>query len=252
MIPLLPKVAFVHIPRTAGMTLGSILERMYEGHPIQEFYGDASSSVVNDKLQRFAALRSSEKRAFSVLKGHFVFGFTPGLEHFSYVTLLRRPLERLVSYYFYVLRDSRHYLHALLMQRRMRLEDFLFSDLSLELDNYQVRAVSGALIARPRDRVVQEHLELATYNLRRRFSAFGLAEEFDESLFEFARVFGWKLPKFEVLNQGGYSRNLELPKSCRDAVNEKNRFDVALYEYASGLFMQRRAQATDSVSNNPH
>ena len=93
--------------------------------------------------------------AFTVLKGHFVFEFDRSLTGFNYVTLLRHPVDRLISYYFYALRDRRHYLHSLLVQRRIRLEQFLLSELSIELDNYQVRAVCGAAFASPRERVTR-------------------------------------------------------------------------------------------------
>lgn len=239
MLPRRPKIIFVHIPRTGGITFGDILQTVYDGSDICSFYGDETRSVANEKIQEFTHLDASQKSRFTVLKGHVVFGFDQSLEDFHYVTLLRRPVERLVSYYFYALRNPYHYLHPLLMQRRMRLEEFLLSDLSLELDNYQVRAISGASFSTVRERVTAAHLEQAKYHLRERFAAFGLLESFDRSMEEFARLFGWHLPIFAATNRGEYTGTPFLSASGAQQIARRNQFDLELYQYAEELFANR-------------
>lgn len=239
-----PKIIFVHIPRTGGMTFGDILRTVYDGSDLCSFYGDASHSVANEAIQRFVSLDVARKNSYAVLKGHVIFGFDPSLADFHYVTLLRNPLERLISYYFYALKNRYHYLHPLLMQRRMRLEEFLLSDLSIELDNYQVRAISGAVSPTVRERVNPDHLEQAKYNLRERFATFGLLEEFDRSMLEFARVFGWSLPPFEKSNCGEYVGKPDLSASGAREIAGRNQFDLELFQYAQTLFASRiRSQA---------
>jgi hypothetical protein len=242
MSPEHPKILFVHIPRTGGMTFGEILRTLYDGHGICSFYGDETGSVANDKIHRFVSRDAAEKNRFAVLKGHVVFGFDPSLTGFQPVTLLRKPLERLVSYYFYALRNRHHYLHAFLMQRKLRLEPFLVSELSIELDNYQVRAVSGAAFSTSRERVNRDHLELAKRNLRERFAAFGLSESFDRSMLEFARRFGWCLPPFGRENRGEYAGQPELSAEGLAHVTRRNQFDIELYQYAEELFANRIEQ----------
>ena len=210
-----PKIIFVHIPRTGGMTLGEILRTLYDGRESCSFYGDETGSVANDRIQQFVSLDAARKNQFAVLKGHVVFGFDRTLEAYQYITLLRRPLDRLISYYFYALRNRHHYLHSFLMQRKLRLEPFLLSELSIELDNYQVRAVSGAVFSTARERVNRDHLELAKHNLREGFAAFGLSEAFDRSMHEFARTFGWSLPPFGRENRGEYAGQPELSAAGR-------------------------------------
>lgn len=234
------RIAFVHIPRTGGMSFGAILNALYERQEVCDFYGDDTHSVVNDKLDHFRTLDTERKNAYAVLKGHFAFEFDRDLSGFRYVTLLREPLRRLISYYFYALKERRNYLHPLLMQRRLKLETFLTSDLSIELDNYQVRAVCGAALLDPLLRVTEEHLELAKHNLREGFAAFGLTECFERSMEEFASQFGWDLPGVERRNSGGdRARNVELSGPCAALVGERNRFDIELYRYARQLFAAR-------------
>jgi hypothetical protein len=234
-----PKIVFVHIPRTGGMTFGEILRTVYAGSEICSFYGDETHSVANEKIQRFVSLDAAKKNSYAVLNGHVIFDFDKSLEGFHYVTLLRKPLDRLVSYYFYALRQRHHYLHSLLLQRRINLEQFLLSDLSIELDNYQVRAVSGAAFPAVRERVNQDHLELAKQNLRERFVSFGLSESFERSMLEFARVFGWSLPPFGHTNRAEYGGKPDLSVRAREEVARRNQFDLQLYQYAQALFAAR-------------
>ncbi|WP_262054874.1 hypothetical protein, partial [Burkholderia thailandensis] len=153
-----------------------------------------------------------------------------------YVTLLREPVARLVSYYFYALKEPMNYLHAYLLQRRIGLEQFLTSDASIDLDNYQVRAVSGAAFGSSRERVSGAHLELAKRNLVERFAAFGLTERFDASMQHFSRRFGWAPAPQERRNEGAYGRDVALGDACRACVEEKNRFDIELYRFAQAHF----------------
>jgi hypothetical protein len=221
------------------MTFGEILRTVYAGREIYSFYGDETRSVANEKIQQFVSLDTAQKNRHAVLKGHVIFDFDKSLTGFHYVTLLRQPLDRLVSYYFYALGQRHHYLHSLLQQRRIRLEQFLLSDLSIELDNYQVRAVSGAAFPGVRERVNRDHLELAKHNLRERFAAFGLSESFERSMLEFARVFGWSLPPFGHTNRAEYAGQPELSVRAREEIARRNQFDLQLYEYAESLFAAR-------------
>lgn len=138
------RIAFVHIPRTAGTTFGVYLDGLYAGRDVAKFYADDAHPVVNEKLDAFRRLEAGEKASYALLRGHFVYGFDGGESGCRYVTLLREPVARLVSYYFYALKEPMNYLHTYLLQRRIGLESFLMSDASIDLDNYQVRAVSGA------------------------------------------------------------------------------------------------------------
>ncbi|PCE22685.1 sulfotransferase family protein [Paraburkholderia acidicola] len=230
------RIAFVHIPRTAGTTFGVYLDGLYAGRKAAKFYADELHPVVNAKVDAFRELDADEKASFELLRGHFVYGFDDGESGCRYLTLLREPVARLVSYYFYALKERTHYLHTYLFQRRIGLERFLMSDASIDLDNSQVRAISGATFASSRERVTEAHLELAKRNLLERFAAFGLTEQFDVSMQRFSRAFGWPLPAQERRNEGAYARDMTLSDACRAYVEEKNRFDIELYRFATAHF----------------
>lgn len=233
------RVAFVHIPRTAGTTFGVALDALYAERRIEKFYGDDDGGVANRRIDAFRALAPHDRNDVDLLRGHFVYGFDSGLRDVRYVTLLRDPLRRLISFYFYALKHRGNYLHAYLKQRRMGLEQFLVSDVCLDLDNYQVRAISGAQFASVREPVTQQHCDSAKRRLERDFAAFGLTEQFDRSIDLFNRTFGWELPVAGQHNVGGYAADLTLSDACLHQVREKNRFDLALYAFAADLFESR-------------
>ena len=223
-----------------------MLESVYEGCAIADFYADAQDPVVNARIERFVAQDAAAKDGVALLKGHFVRGFDPALAAVQHVTLLREPLPRLVSYYYYALRESRHYLHPYLMQRRLGLEAFLASDASLDLDNYQVRAVSGCRFESARERVTQAHCDEAKRQLEHGFAAFGLTERFDESLALIARTVGWRLPPAIRANAGSYDPAQVISEPCRERFLHKNRFDVELLAFARDLFDRRLAASSSS------
>lgn len=238
------RIAFVHIPRTAGTTFGAYLDGLYAGRDVAKFYADDAHPVVNEKLDAFRRLEAGEKASYALLRGHFVYGFDGGESGCRYVTLLREPVARLVSYYFYALKEPMNYLHTYLLQRRIGLESFLMSDASIDLDNYQVRAVSGAAFGSSRERVSGAHLALAKRNLVERFAAFGLTERFDASMRRFARQFGWA-PAPRAAQRGRVRARRRAWRRMPRVRRGKNRFDIELYRFAQAHFESAAASGDD-------
>lgn len=237
------RMAFVHIPRTGGTSLGRIMRHIYGAQNIAEFYGDAEENVVNNKIERFRSAGLEKQSLPDVLIGHFVFEFDELSAHYAYTTMLRRPLDRMISYYFYALRDRNNYFHSYIVQRRLSLDAFLLSDLSLDFDNYQVRAISGASFESHRERVDEEHLNKAKSNLADRFRCFGLTERFPESVDAFAAAFGWNIEILPRDNMNSYPGEVSVSQEAVAHVEASNRFDQQLYDFGSALFEERLQQA---------
>jgi hypothetical protein len=65
----------------------------------------------------------------------------------------------------------------------------------------------------------------------------GLFERFDESLALMKLRFGWKLQRYSSFNvTRARPKKRDLPRSTLDLIAEKNRFDVALYDFAAKVF----------------
>ena len=88
----------MHIPKTAGSTLDRIIEREYDRAAVWRLYGD-----LDEGLAALRSLGDLDQRAIRAVVGHFGMGLADELPGASaYLTILRDPLERIISHYHYV------------------------------------------------------------------------------------------------------------------------------------------------------
>lgn len=229
-------IIFVHVPRSGGITLASIMERQYGEDRVFFVYaghkGDTASA-----LQELEAMPAEARRRLCVLHGHQRFGSHRGyFESASYVTLFREPVDRLTSYYHYVLENPTHYLHRMVVGKRMKLAEFVTSGASIELDNGQTRQIAGRSGV-PIGGCNADLLAEARANLETRFTVFGLMEQFDFSVLLMKRVFHWKLPLFRRLNATRERmRRDEVPAEVVELIHSQNALDIELYRFACERF----------------
>ncbi len=224
------RLIFLHIPKTAGSTLRRILERQYDSHRIFTLEGWR----VHEK--DFSGLPEVARAQVRVLEGHQFFGLhahLPGPAR--YLTLLRDPVERLVSQYYHILRSPEHYLRPQVVDGGMSLAEFAHAKLAPELDNGQLRYVAG-LGDLPRGAVGAEHLERALRILEEHFAVVGLVERFDESVVLMRRTLGWRPPIYQRTNIGrNRPPQTPLSESDRTALREANIWEWELYRHAGEL-----------------
>lgn len=228
---------FVHIPKTAGMTLVRILERQYG--PESVFFLD------NDRLaesgRELESLSRTGTRPLRVVRGHVPFGSHRFVARpVTHVTLLRDPVARVVSHYRYVLRTPGHFLREAVVSRSISLEDYADSGLSCELDNGQTRLLSGAADSVPFGRCGEELLAAAKQNLREHFAVAGPTERFDETLCLLKRRLGWTYCSYAPENVAPEPGEGPSP-AARAAIEARNRLDLALYREVVARFDERIA-----------
>jgi hypothetical protein len=132
-------VYFFHIPKTAGMSIWRALESAYEPESICPYWlWDQLVDVPRQDLARYR-----------VFRGHFYAYLEPYLgRQLTKFTVLREPVERTISYYYYIRELPEHPNH--LQARTLNLREFCLADETRYLvENYQ----SGymASFAFPRD-----------------------------------------------------------------------------------------------------
>ncbi len=195
------------------------------------------------QLEEFKSLPQEERDKFDVLQGHVHFGIHEVLTRPAlYMTMLRDPVERAVSLYYFVKSQPGHYLHKIIFNKGMGLREFAETRATIEVDNDQVRW----LCARPHravpvGKVSRELVEEAKWNLTNSISALGLVDRFEESLCCFGRAFGWADVSYAARKNVTPDRPPleEIPSDAIDAIREVNRFDVELYEHAKALFEEQ-------------
>lgn len=235
-------VFFLHLPKTGGTTMRRVLDREYRGSRCYEIGTD-----ITGDIRAFRAGQWNVHNAPRLVQGHMSYGlhqFVPGPA--TYVTLLREPLSRALSDYYYVTSNPHHPIHERV--KDMGLVEYLDSGITEQLSNGQVRLVSGDHA--PGDpgvagnRVMDRtDLELALENLCTGFAAVGLLERFDETLLLFRQRLGWQFPFYlrENVARRPY-RMADVAPNDLAHIRELNRLDIELYESVREMFERRIAE----------
>jgi hypothetical protein len=224
---------FLHIGKTAGTTLRTILEKQYKisNRVLLE------SSRWELTLADFPKL-PEERRGQPLVYGHLSYGLHEWVPRpVTYITILRDPVHRIVSHYHWVRRGTKHRLHDLVVSRDMSLLEYATEGISPELDNGQTRMIAGDTTT-PVGEAGREMLERAKRNIKTHFSAVGFTERFDESVVMMKRVLGWsRIPPYVRRHDSSQSRpRPPTPESVKDAIREHNQLDIQLYEFAQARF----------------
>lgn len=238
-------IAFVHVPKTAGTTLNSILAQEYAPGERYEIMMRGMSwilprpEIIRRPLISFSKIRrlrsaTRSRRDLRLLHGHFDLSIAKHLPaNTRYFTLLRHPVERAISHYCHYRRRACERVHAL--ASRSTIAEWVSACGLVEMDNGQTRRMAGEMNL-PCGRVTRHTLERAKSNLAG-FAAVGLTERFDETLALLARVFGWSARAYVAQNVGAdRPPRSELSRETVEAIERCNRFDLELYRYAADLF----------------
>lgn len=225
-------LVFVHVPKTAGTTLRTIIDRQYPRRAI--FWSDGPADVA-----RLRALPEDERRQLLVVQGHVMYGIH---EHLfvpvDYITMLRDPVELVTSMFYFTLRK---YPRAMTRwTKNLSLAEFAAHPIYL-MRNLQTRAISGM---KTNDRAA---LDAAKTNLATRIRAFGLSDRFDESLMLFTRILGWRNVFYHAMNVSRRPGRDALPGEAVAVMREHNGLDLELYAFARQLFEERVAEQGASL-----
>ena len=233
---------FLHLPKTAGKTLLGIIERQYSSQAILSLYSSSFGEEIKTMPRNQIAMKQ-------LMIGHFYFGvhlLLPGLS--TYLTMLRDPVDRIISHYYFVRSDPTHYLHPLSQQ--LSLGEYVMACNRLEPNNDQTRMLAGQKYLTNSGEWSPEMLPVAKQNLRDHFSFVGLTEEFDRSLLLIKHLCGWKMPFYLSKNVTRHRpRKEKISKETLQVIQAYNKLDMELYSYGKVLF-QRQLCSLENVIEN--
>jgi Sulfotransferase family len=207
---------FMHIPKTAGMTLYHRLIRCHGKtlYPLPPDRGRLDAAADIDHLTRCFATHRSQIR---VVVGHFprcideVLGVP-----LTTFTILRNPVDRTLSF---------------LRRRKQREEN---RDRPIE-DLYADPYLLHAWIV-PYD---EGRLEQAKRVLQHRIELFGLQEDFDTFCDELSSRFGWDLGDDSLL--ANQTSAMDASDELRERIAHDSALDMQLYQFAQDLLERRRS-----------
>jgi hypothetical protein len=202
-------------------------------------YGTPAYLVVwplEEALPKFRAMTPEERARIRFIRGHFRYGFHEEVARpCVYVTLLRDPVERILSLFRYIRVEPRHPQHRVVVEERLDLGAFL--ERKMVVPNEQTWFLSGSRKAEPA-RMSQTDLRAAKRNLRR-FKAFGLTERYEDSMRLIGRALHWSPIEYRSFNASPPLAPDEVPPGILERLEAENAMDRQLYRYAKRLFRTR-------------
>jgi SAM-dependent methyltransferase len=215
-------VIFLHIPRTGGTTLTRIARRQYRSDQI--YMIDSAEPVAS--AAALSGLPSFARARLSLVVGHASFGVHRHVGDARYCTLIRAPVERVLSHYRYAQQRAEHPMHRL--ARNMTLGEMLSADVWRDLSNGQCRALAGEAEF-PSDAQPLAVLESAKANLADHFALWGLTERFAETLLMARTVLGWQHLSYAPENGTRAAAPSSEASAEVEAIRRHNALDIALY-----------------------
>lgn len=158
-------------------------------------------------------------------------------ESFSYLTILRNSVERVISEYFYM-KQMGFFHQSIIMDENLSLEDYLYHKDTYYLNNLQTRMLSGTSYDIG-DELNEGNYKAALNNLHN-LHALGLTERLPETLALFYLKLNWpRVPLIKSIN-----KNLTRPdtyliqEESIKKIIEREQFDMRLYHAAEKIFQK--------------
>lgn len=226
------KAIFVHIPKTAGSTLRTLITENYSSNEVLSIYGD------EQKVLSAATGNVGKLESFGLIQGHIPYGIHRmlGLRDAMYFTFMRDPVDRFLSDVAMGVRHPSHGFHQILAAPNLSQEERLLKALSLTYyQNSITQYMSGAFFTQT---ISFPLLNSAIDNLWK-CDFVGLAEEFSSSLLIMAKKLGWKkvIPKISNVRPDS---DPPLPEVLRAKIEGDLAYDRAVYEVAKEHFWESK------------
>ncbi|MGH8714831.1 MAG: sulfotransferase family 2 domain-containing protein [Casimicrobiaceae bacterium] len=223
---------FVHVPKTAGSSLYSIFRTILQPSELLKLHPNGET------LLRINALSERHVTRLRILYGHVDVQLAREILPLQQcVTLLRDPVDRIVSYYAFV-KHMNSGLHSELA-RRTSITQWIDALRLPETDNGMVRRFSGALYEAGIGACTRQMLERAKANLAQ-FALVGLTDRFDEFYALLANRLGLPMRTYVVSKVNTKRpRSDQLRADTLAQLEQRNALDRELYRFAEELHAEQ-------------
>ncbi|WLR42966.1 sulfotransferase family 2 domain-containing protein [Bacillus carboniphilus] len=204
----------LHIPKTGGTSLKHIVKQNYQN--IAEVYRPPIKKT----------LTKISNHNYDCVIGHMRYGaheyFKPNKYH--YITLLRNPIDRVISEYYFIARRPQHENYHL--YKHLSLEEYASLPI---LQNMQSQFLLGY---HAHQNLTIADLKIIKERINSGEITAGITEEFEKSLTLFSTKFNWKVKMNVVLNKNNMRPiNSTIPPVQIATIKRHNLIDLELYSY---------------------
>ena len=216
-----PKTIFLHIPKTAGTSLMHLFAGQYPRGRCLFIYSHQPEVLASSRR-----LVENVEAIF----GHFSYGIHELLDvEAQYVTFLRNPIDRVISYFNHQARDRHSEFYDDIL-RGLTLLDLLESRRCHQVQNHMCQIISGYGAASPLHK--RSLLDAARHNLATDFAYVGITEFSGRSALELSHNLGFR--RAQQLQQFGVAQAPQLKTATVDvktlqAINDCNALDIELH-----------------------
>jgi hypothetical protein len=203
----------LHLPKTAGTALNFFLQKNFNVFD----YGKSHILTENE-------IKKIKSKRYNILIGHISIKEITGLgiPKSSVFTILRNPIDRCVSWYYYVKNGKK------IMNKKLNMQTFFNTphpEILLNCYNNQTYHIGDYAHVKLRDKDEKKVLENDKKNIYKLYHVF-IFEKLDE---ETQKKFGFILPKKNKTKH--YTKKEKIPKKIIDLIIKWNKLDIELYNY---------------------
>jgi hypothetical protein len=219
------KVVFLHIPKTAGTTLKTVMQRNYASYEISDLY--------DQQVDTHALKQRLSDEETKLICGHFDYQKAFQKPSVYTFTFLRNPVDRVISNYLHIVYSDSP-IHKKWMQGVQHFPDFLNLPQGA---NWQSRLLAGYKHNKP---PAENTLFAEARETLHRLQFVGLKEEFKHSLYCLCIDLDWVKIWFNHENTLPDRTEFdELKASFSSAIEDANQVDVKIYEVGKEIFEER-------------
>ncbi len=239
-----PVIIFFHLPKTGGTTLSWMARSRH-----MRAFGRGARLETEKKfcVEPMELYREQQavRYSYDMVIGHCYYGIHTLLRKPAlYIAMVREPIDRALSHYYYIKGRTDHLLHRdtrkLSLLKFVNSERFhpglsnvqtkMLSGLYTKIDQYGIKKGPGDKPSSP-----EEELECAKCNVDRHF-LYGVMYQFDRSLRLFQRVLGWETLTYERRKISKRPPMYGMSPRVLVMLNEMNTLDIILYDYVRESF----------------
>jgi hypothetical protein len=217
----------MHIGKTAGSTLGNIIDRHYANDRLYVMMQDKDNET-------FAAQPETLRARVEMIRGMTYYGIHRAIPREArYFTLYRHPVDRVISQYFYVQRRKKRENPSANVQP---LEGFL------ERNPFHTQMQLGLTVGADDKRLAQSqpldssHIAVAHANLARHFSLVGTVDRFDEALVLMKQRFGWRNIAYAKRNVAPEDQRTKVTPAQLKLIETMCALEIEFYEQIKEAF----------------